>query len=234
MQVRDDFHGSCFVEETAMIGQGTKIWHFSHIDDGARIGVDCSFGQNTYVGKFVEIGDRVKVQNNVSIWTGVTIQNNVFIGPNVTFTNITHPRALIDQKKNFAKTEIKNGATLGANCTLIAPLTVGFGAVVGAGAVVSKDVPHYCVVTGNPAKVIRGVYRYAVTKELVKSQINEIPKDTVVEARWYPQNGKWRVIPFPLPQNGSYVYVDEHVLQFIDVESLIFAHPEHASEVHYF
>lgn len=227
-------HESAIVECTAMLGEGTKVWHFSHIDDCARIGVNCSFGQNTYVGKMVCIGDRVKVQNNVSIWKGVTIENDVFIGPNATFTNIRYPRAYTDQKKNFAQTLVKRRATLGANCTLLAPITIGAHSVVAAGAVVGKDVPDNCLVAGNPAKIIRGIYRYAVTKKELNCAFGAMSVNTLVEARFYPNCNKWRVIPFPLPSEGCYHYAEEHELEFIDTESVRFAHSDHQDDVHYF
>ena len=226
-------HETSIVEHTALIGQRTKIWHFSHIDDGVRIGKDCSFGQNTYVGKLVYIGDRVKVQNNVSIWTGVEIGSDVFIGPNVTFTNIKHPRAFINQKGSFEETIIMRGATLGANCTLLAPVKIGEEAVVAAGAVVGKDVPDYCVVVGNPAKVVRGVYKYAVVNKTIESMVAVIPKGTIVRVQFTPNLNKWKVESLAEPV-GHFIYEKAELLTFIPTEEILLTHPEQKHRIKIF
>jgi UDP-2-acetamido-3-amino-2,3-dideoxy-glucuronate N-acetyltransferase len=148
-----------FVHETALIdsgckvGQGTKIWHFSHIITGSRIGRECSIGQNVMIGPDVTIGSRVKIQNNVSIYPGVTLEDGVFCGPSMVFTNVYNPRSYIPRKKEIRQTLVREGATLGANSTIICGHTIGRFAFVGAGAVVIDDVSDYALVAGNPAKI---------------------------------------------------------------------------------
>ncbi|CRX38767.1 Gfo/Idh/MocA family oxidoreductase [Estrella lausannensis] len=145
-------HESACVDDTATVGHDTKIWHFSHIMKGATIGDRCSIGQNVVVSPAVSIGSGVKIQNNVSIYTGVTVEEDVFIGPSAVFTNVINPRSPIPRKNEFKPTVIKQGATIGANSTIICGITIGRFSFVGAGAVVTKDVPPYALVVGNPAK----------------------------------------------------------------------------------
>ncbi len=149
-------HESSYVDEDVEIGEGTKIWHFSHVQLGARIGRNCVLGQNVNVGNNVTIGNFVKIQNNVSIYEGVTLEDYVFCGPSMVFTNILNPRSKYPQvgSKYYIKTLVKEGASLGANCTIICGHTIGRFAMVGAGAVVTKDVPEFALVAGNPAKII--------------------------------------------------------------------------------
>ncbi len=148
-------HESSFVDENVEVGEGTKIWHFCHIQKGAKIGKKCSFGQNVNVGNNAIIGNECKVQNNVSIYEGVILEDGVFCGPSCVFTNDLTPRARYPKgHENFKKTIIKEGASLGANCTVVCGHTVGRFAMVAAGAVVTKDVPDYALVAGVPAKVI--------------------------------------------------------------------------------
>jgi UDP-2-acetamido-3-amino-2,3-dideoxy-glucuronate N-acetyltransferase len=149
-------HETALVDEGCVIGAGTKVWHFAHIQKNARIGQKCSFGQNVNVGPGVEIGDHVKVQNNVSVYEGVTLEDYVFCGPSMVFTNVGRPRAKYPQPSGtgYAKTLVKEGATLGANCTIVCGHTVGRHAFVAAGAVVAKDVPDYAMMVGVPAKRI--------------------------------------------------------------------------------
>lgn len=148
-----------FVHETALVdpgcevGLGTKIWHFSHIIRGSRIGRDCNIGQNVMIGPSVKVGNKVKIQNNVSVYEGVTLEDGVFCGPSMVFTNVYNPRSFIPRKNEIRETLVKEGATLGANCTIVCGNTVGRYAFVGAGAVVIRDVPDYALVVGNPAKV---------------------------------------------------------------------------------
>ncbi len=144
------------VDENVEIGEGTKIWHFSHIQSGAKIGKKCVFGQNVNVGNNVTIGDYCKVQNNVSIYEGVTLEDYVFCGPSMVFTNILNPRCKYPQvgAQYYVKTLVKEGASLGANCTIVCGTTIGRHAMIGAGAVVTKDVPDYALVVGSPARVI--------------------------------------------------------------------------------
>ena len=153
------------VDDNVEIGEGTKIWHFSHIQSGTKIGKNCVFGQNVNVGNNVTIGNYVKVQNNVSIYEGVTLEDYVFCGPSMVFTNILNPRCRYPQvgSKYYIKTLVKEGASLGANCTIVCGVTIGRNAFVGAGAVVTKDVPDFALVVGNPAK-IKGWYSEAGKK----------------------------------------------------------------------
>jgi len=147
-------HESSFLDNNCRIGDDTKIWHFTHIMSGSVIGENCSFGQNCVVGPNVIIGSGVKVQNNVSIYEGLEIQDSVFIGPSVVFTNIVNPRSFIVRKKEFKKTLLKKGCSIGANATVICGNTIGKYALVGAGSVVSKDVKDFALVVGVPAKQI--------------------------------------------------------------------------------
>lgn len=144
------------IDDNVEIGEGTKIWHFTHIQSGARIGKFCVLGQNVNVGNNVVIGNYVKIQNNVSVYEGVTLEDYVFCGPSMVFTNIIDPRSKYPQvgSKYYIKTLVKEGASLGANCTIVCGNTIGKYAFVGAGAVVTKDVPDYALVVGNPARII--------------------------------------------------------------------------------
>lgn len=149
---------SYFVHETAVvdpdceIGEGTKIWHFTHIMSRSKIGKGCNLGQNVVVSPDVVLGDRVKVQNNVSIYTGVICEEDVFLGPSMVFTNVTNPRSAISRRDQFEKTLVKKGATIGANATIVCGHTIGRYAFVGAGAVVTKDVDDYALIVGNPGR----------------------------------------------------------------------------------
>jgi len=144
-------HATAVVDEGAQIGEGTKIWHFCHVAAGARIGKDCVLGQNVYVGN-VRIGDRCKIQNNVSVYDGVELEDGVFCGPSCVFTNVTNPRAEVERKKEFKPTCVRRGATIGANATVMCGITVGEYAFIGAGAVVTHDVPAHALVVGAPAR----------------------------------------------------------------------------------
>ena len=145
---------SAIIDEGAKIGANTKIWHWVHICSEAKIGKNCSFGQNVFIANKVKIGDNVKVQNNVSIYDDVTLQSNVFCGPSVVFTNVINPRSKIRRKKEYKKTLVMNGASLGANCTIICGISIGKHAFVAAGAVVTKDVKSYSLVKGIPARQV--------------------------------------------------------------------------------
>ena len=145
-------HPSATVDPGAVIGDETKIWHYAHVMENARIGSNCILGQNVFVGSNVRIGNGVKVQNNVSVYEGVELEDYVFCGPSVVFTNVINPRSEIERKQEYQKTIVKQGATLGANCTVLCGLTIGRYALVGAGAVVTRDVPDYAVVVGVPAR----------------------------------------------------------------------------------
>lgn len=147
-------HPSAIVDEGAQIGEASRIWHWVHVCGGARIGKGVSLGQNVFVGNKVVIGDHCKIQNNVSVYDNVTLEDGVFCGPSMVFTNVHNPRALIERKNEYRNTLVKKGATLGANCTIVCGTTVGEYAFVGAGAVVTKDVPPYALMVGVPARQI--------------------------------------------------------------------------------
>jgi UDP-2-acetamido-3-amino-2,3-dideoxy-glucuronate N-acetyltransferase len=146
-------HESSYVDEGAEIGEGTKVWHFCHIMTGAKIGKKCSVGQNVNIGSRAVIGDGVKIQNNVSVYDDVIIEDDVFCGPSCVFTNVINPRAFIARKHEYRRTVVKKGASIGANATIICGVTIGEYALVGAGSVVTRDVPAYALVYGNPARV---------------------------------------------------------------------------------
>jgi UDP-2-acetamido-3-amino-2,3-dideoxy-glucuronate N-acetyltransferase len=146
-------HPTAVVDEPVEIGDRTQIWHFSHIMPGAKIGRDCIIGQNVFIGQSVILGNNIKVQNNVSIYNGVILEDDVFCGPSMVFTNVFNPRSFISRKKEFRKTVVKKGATIGANVTIICGNAIGQYAFIGAGSVVTKDVQDYALVYGNPGKV---------------------------------------------------------------------------------
>jgi UDP-2-acetamido-3-amino-2,3-dideoxy-glucuronate N-acetyltransferase len=152
-------HETAVIDAGSRIGEGTRIWHFTHIMPGAVIGKDCTIGQNVFVGDGAILGDGVKVQNNVSVYGGVTCEDEVFLGPGCVFTNVINPRSAVCRKDEFLPTLIKRGATIGANATIICGCTVGEYAFVGAGTVVTRDVPPYALVVGNPARSIGRVNR---------------------------------------------------------------------------
>jgi len=147
-------HESSYADEGCVIGEGTKVWHFSHVMAGAVIGRRCNIGQNVVISPDVRIGDNVKIQNNVSVYTGVILEDDVFCGPSTVFTNVVNPRSGVPRKNEFRSTVVRRGATLGANSTIVCGHTIGRYAFVGAGAVVTKDVPDYGLVVGNPARLI--------------------------------------------------------------------------------
>jgi len=149
-------HESAYVDENCVIGEGTKIWHFSHIQSGAKIGKKCVFGQNVNVGNNVSIGDFCKVQNNVSIYEGVTLEDYVFCGPSMVFTNILDPKCKYPQvgAQYYVKTLVKEGASIGANATIVCGITLGKHCLIGAGSVVTKDITDYALVVGVPGKIL--------------------------------------------------------------------------------
>jgi UDP-2-acetamido-3-amino-2,3-dideoxy-glucuronate N-acetyltransferase len=147
-------HKLADVEDRESIGQGTQVWRFAHVMAGATVGEDCILGNNVFVQEGVTIGNRVKIQNNVSVYKGVTLEDDVFCGPSCVFTNVRNPRAHVNRKDALSQTLVRKGATLGANCTIVCGVTIGEYAFVAAGSVVTKDVPHYALVMGNPAKFV--------------------------------------------------------------------------------
>ncbi len=157
---------TAIVDAGAQIGEGTRIWHWVHICGKAKIGTDCSFGQNVFVGNDVVIGNNCKVQNNVSIYDAVVLEDDVFCGPSMVFTNVYNPRSAVTRKGEYRKTLIKKGATLGANCTIVCGATVGEYAFIGAGAVVNKDVKPYALMAGVPAKQIGWMSQYGERLDL--------------------------------------------------------------------
>lgn len=152
-------HPTAVIDADVAIGPGTKIWHFVHVLSGSRIGRGCVLGQNVMVGPKVTIGDGCKLQNNVAVYSGVTLEDDVFCGPSCVFTNVLTPRAFVERKTEFAPTLVRRGASIGANATIICGHTIGAYAMVGAGAVVTKDVPDFALVVGNPARRIGWVSR---------------------------------------------------------------------------
>ncbi|RZL04487.1 MAG: N-acetyltransferase [Rubrivivax sp.] len=152
-------HDSAIIDEGAVLGDGTKVWHFSHVCSGARIGTGGSLGQNVFVANDVVIGDNVKIQNNVSVYDAVTLEDDVFCGPSMVFTNVYNPRSAVSRKHEYRRTLVKQGATLGANCTIVCGSTVGRHAFIGAGAVVRTDVPDFALMVGVPAQQIGWVSR---------------------------------------------------------------------------
>ena len=147
-------HESSIIDSGAQIGADSRIWHFSHVCGGAKIGKGVSLGQNVFVGNKVTIGDHCKIQNNVSVYDNVELEDGVFCGPSMVFTNVHNPRALIERKDEYRRTLVKRGATLGANCTVVCGVNIGKFAFVGAGAVVTKDVPDYALMAGVPARQV--------------------------------------------------------------------------------
>jgi UDP-2-acetamido-3-amino-2,3-dideoxy-glucuronate N-acetyltransferase len=153
-------HETAIIDDGAKIGDGTKIWHFCHIMSGCMIGNNCNLGQNVVVSPDVTLGSNVKVQNNVSIYTGVICEDDVFLGPSMVFTNVNNPRSAIIRKNQYLKTNVGKGATIGANATVVCGNNIGEYAFVGAGAVVTKDIPPYALVVGNPSKQIGWMSEY--------------------------------------------------------------------------
>ncbi|MBK8547485.1 MAG: N-acetyltransferase [Saprospiraceae bacterium] len=153
-------HESSYIDDNCIIGDGTKIWHFSHIMTGAIIGKNCNIGQNVVISPGVELGNNVKVQNNVSIYTGVTCEDDVFLGPSCVFTNVINPRSAVNRKNEYQKTLVGKGASIGANATIVCGHDIGKYAFIGAGSVITKDVPDYAFIVGNPGRQMGWMSEY--------------------------------------------------------------------------
>lgn len=159
-------HETAIVDTGAQIGEGSRVWHWTHICSGALIGENCSIGQNVFVGNKVSIGTNVKIQNNVSVYDNVSLEDDVFCGPSMVFTNVYNPRSAISRKEQYRDTLVQKGATLGANCTIVCGITIGKFAFIGAGSVVNKDVPDYALMVGVPAKQIGWMSEYGEQLDL--------------------------------------------------------------------
>lgn len=153
-------HTTAVIDEGCSIGEGTKIWHFSHIMPNCNIGKNCNIGQNVVISPEVILGNNVKIQNNVSLYTGVICEDDVFLGPSCVFTNVTNPRSAVNRRGQYAKTVVKKGASIGANATIVCGHDIGEFAFIGAGSVVTKTIPAYALVVGNPAKQIGWMSEY--------------------------------------------------------------------------
>lgn len=169
-------HETAVIDEGAIIGKGTKIWHFSHIMSNCRIGENCNIGQNVVISPDVILGNQVKVQNNVSVYTGVTCDDDVFLGPSCVFTNVTNPRSAVNRKSQYARTHVGKGATIGANATIVCGHDIGAYAFIGAGAVVTKTVPAYALLVGNPARQLGWMSEYGHRLHFDKDGIAECPE----------------------------------------------------------
>ncbi|WP_336515170.1 acyltransferase [Pollutibacter soli] len=145
-------HPSSVVDSGAHIGKGTRIWHFSHLMPGAKVGENCNIGQNVFIDNNVIVGDRVKIQNNVSLYNGVSIEDDVFLGPSMVFTNVINPRSFIERKSEYKLTSVRKGASIGANATIVCGVEIGMYAFIGAGTVILRDVPSHALMVGNPAR----------------------------------------------------------------------------------
>ena len=168
--VLPQIHSSAIVDEGAIIGPGTRIWHWVHVCAGAVIGSNCSLGQNVFVGNRVVIGDNVKIQNNVSVYDDVTLEDGVFCGPSMVFTNVYNPRAEVSRKAEYRKTHVSRGATLGANCTIVCGVTIGEYAFIGAGAVVNRDVKPFALMIGVPARQVGWMSKHGLRLNLAVGQ----------------------------------------------------------------
>lgn len=169
-------HETAIIDEGCMIGEGTKIWHFSHVMSGCTIGNNCNIGQNVVISPGVILGNNVKVQNNVSVYTGVTCDDDVFLGPSCVFTNVTNPRSAVNRKSQYAQTRVGKGATIGANATIVCGHDIGAYAFIGAGAVVTKNVPAYALLVGNPARQLGWMSEYGHRLHFDREGVAECPE----------------------------------------------------------
>lgn len=172
MENKDYFvHESSYIDEPCQIGKGTKIWHFSHIMKNSTIGENCNIGQNVVVSPNVQLGNNVKIQNNVSVYTGVVCEDDVFLGPSMVFTNVINPRSGVIRKKEYMKTVVKKGASIGANATIVCGNNIGKYAFIGAGTVVTKEISDYALVVGNPSKQIGWISEFGHRLDFNKNGI---------------------------------------------------------------
>ena len=169
-------HESSFIDEGCTIGKGTKIWHFTHVMSNCVLGENCNLGQNVVVSPDVKLGNNVKVQNNVSIYTGVECEDDVFLGPSMVFTNVMNPRSAVNRRDSYLKTIVKQGASIGANATIVCGHDIGRYAFIGAGAVVTKHVPDYALVVGNPARQIGWMSEYGHRLNFDENGVAECPE----------------------------------------------------------
>lgn len=176
MELQYFAHPTAVIDDSCIIGKGTKIWHFSHLMSGCRLGENCNLGQNVVVSPEVVLGNNVKVQNNVSIYTGVVCEDDVFLGPSMVFTNVTNPRSHINRRGQYARTVVKRGASIGANATIVCGHDIGEFAFIGAGSVVTKNIPAYALVVGNPARQIGWMSEYGHRLEFKEEGIAVCPE----------------------------------------------------------
>ncbi|HEX7905949.1 MAG TPA: acyltransferase [Chitinophagaceae bacterium] len=193
MEGKDIFiHSSSVVDNGAKIGAGTKIWHFCHLAATCSIGEQCIIGQNVFIDNYVSIGNGVKIQNNVSVYKGVTIEEDVFLGPSMVFTNVINPRSFIERKNEFQQTVVRRGASIGANATILCGIEIGSFAMVGAGAVIVKEVLPYALMIGNPAQQIGWVSEAGITLDFNNDGIAICPQTS----KTYKLINGW-VLPSP-------------------------------------
>ncbi len=183
-------HETAIIDQPSTIGSGTKIWHFSHVMRDSKIGARCNIGQNVVISPQCTLGNNVKVQNNVSIYTGVTLEDDVFCGPSMVFTNVINPRSFIERKDEYRQTLVRRGASIGANATIICGVTLGRYCVVGAGGVVTRDVPDYAVVYGNPARIRSWVCYCGISLELGGDDASTIEATCPACGRHYRREGR--------------------------------------------
>jgi UDP-2-acetamido-3-amino-2,3-dideoxy-glucuronate N-acetyltransferase len=182
-------HETAVIDEGCEIGNGTKIWHFSHLMSGCKLGENCNLGQNVVVSPEVVLGKNVKVQNNVSIYTGVTCEDDVFLGPSMVFTNVINPRSNVNRRGQYTETIVREGVSIGANATIVCGHNIGRFAFIGAGAVVTKEVPAYALVVGNPARQIGWMSEYGHRLEFDENNMAECPES---QERYMLEAGKVR------------------------------------------
>jgi UDP-2-acetamido-3-amino-2,3-dideoxy-glucuronate N-acetyltransferase len=203
-------HPSAIVDAGAQLGEGSKVWHFAHVSAGARIGTGCALGQGVYVGNDVLIGNNVRIQNNVSVYDAVTLEDDVFCGPSMVFTNVYNPRAAVARKNEYRPTLVRQGATLGANCTVVCGHVIGRYAFVGAGAVVQKDVPDFALVVGVPARQIGWMSRHGERLALPSRSPRTAGSPTTA--------GTAAVLEARCPQTGELYRLSGARLELIEIE----------------